>query len=268
MSTSSTSRRDFLKKAALGLAGGVIVYRFLPGLGARPALAEGNVPTASLITHGPDHPYYGFAVNTRKCIGCGKCATACKLENGVPMREDHFRTWIERYVFTEEGQVFVDSPDGGINGFAASPLNVKYAGLDIRKSFFVPKLCNQCDNPPCVRVCPVGATYMTKDGVVLIDRGHCIGCGYCIQACPYGARYLHHDIGVADKCNWCYHRISKGLPPACVEVCPVGARVFGSITDPDSPVRKLIRDERVDVLKPSLGTEPKVYYAGLEKGVV
>jgi len=118
-----------------------------------------------------------------------------------------------------------------------------------------------------VQVCPVGATYKTKDGVVLIDRARCIGCRYCIQACPYGARYLDPRYHVVDKCTWCYHRITKGLLPACVEVCPVGARVFGDLRDPESPVRKIIQAERVNVLKPDLGTKPQVYYVGLQEGV-
>jgi len=108
---------------------------------------------------------------------------------------------------------------------------------------------------------------MTKDGVVLVDYKYCIGCRYCIQACPYGARYLHPKERVADKCTWCYHRITKGLHPACVEVCPVGARVFGDLRDPRSPVRKLLREERVYVLKPDLGTRPKVFYIGIDIGV-
>ena len=111
------------------------------------------------------------------------------------------------------------------------------------------------------------ATYSTKEGVVLVDRKACIGCRYCIQACPYGARFLDPGLKVVDKCTWCYHRITKGLLPACVEVCPVGARVFGDIRDPESPVSKMLREEAMGILKPDLGTEPKVYYVGLEKGV-
>ncbi len=108
---------------------------------------------------------------------------------------------------------------------------------------------------------------MTNDGVVLVDQEHCIGCGYCIQACPYGARFFLPDKNIIDKCTWCYHRIHKGLVPACVEVCPVEARVFGDLWDPESPVRKILAERRIYVLKPDLGTEPKVYYIGFEKGV-
>jgi Fe-S-cluster-containing dehydrogenase component len=183
---------------------------------------------------------------------------------------------VERYVITEDDKVYVDSPNAGRDGFTADYMNAKYKDLKIQKSFFVPKLCNQCDKPPCVTVCPVGATYATPDGIVLVDQEHCIGCRYCVQACPYGARYVlpntshtyFGEVRVVDKCTWCYHRISHGMMPACVEMCPVGARVFGDLRDPDSSVRKLLRDNRVYILKPDLGTEPKLYYIGFEKGVI
>jgi tetrathionate reductase subunit B len=135
---------------------------------------------------------------------------------------------------------------------------------DILRSFFVPKLCNQCANPPCVQVCPVGATFQTVDGVVLVDDTRCIGCRYCIQACPYGARYLHPEKDTADKCTFCYHRISKGLLPACVEVCPTQARVFGDVNSVASPLTRMKRMSKIHVLKPYLNTEPKVYYANLD----
>ncbi len=138
---------------------------------------------------------------------------------------------------------------------------------DIEKAFFVPKLCNQCDNPACVQVCPVGATYQTNDGVVLIDRDWCIGCGYCIMACPYGVRFFHPVHKVADKCNFCYHRISKGMEPACVECCSFGARRIANLKDPDDPVTKIITTERVAVLKDEYGTKPHVFYLGLDANV-
>ncbi|HEY5190945.1 MAG TPA: 4Fe-4S dicluster domain-containing protein, partial [Candidatus Deferrimicrobium sp.] len=131
-------------------------------------------------------------------------------------------------------------------------------------SFFVPKLCNQCASPPCVQVCPVGATFQTKDGVVLVNEKTCIGCRYCIQACPYGARYLHPATRTADKCTFCYHRISHGLLPACVEVCPTQARIFGDLNAAASPMSRFLRMNKIHVLKPGLNTEPKVYYANLD----
>ena len=189
------------------------------------------------------------------------------MENDVPLEPEYNRTWVERYVVTENEEILVDSPNAGIDGFTAEYMNAKYKDLDIRKSFFVPKLCNQCDKPPCVSVCPVAATYVTKEGVVLVDRKACIGCRYCIQACPYGARFFDRRFRVVDKCTWCYHRITKGLLPACVEVCPVGARVFGDIRDAESAVSKIIKEQAIGILKPELGTKNKVYYVGLEKGV-
>ncbi len=264
------SRRHFMKLGGKGLLGGIIAYSGLPFLLRNLLPTDGNnkslAAAGSFKTDWERH-YWEFVCDNEKCIGCGRCVVACKLENKVPWEPEFNRTWVERYVIKEDGEIFVDSPNAGLDGFVSAPANRKYDSLDIRKSFFVPKLCNQCDNPPCVTVCPVGATYMTGDGVVLVDKEHCIGCRYCIQACPYGARYILPEEKVIDKCTWCYHRITKGLLPACVEACPVEARVFGDMLDPESPVRKILTERRVYTLKPELGTEPKVYYVGFEKGV-
>jgi Fe-S-cluster-containing dehydrogenase component len=115
-----------------------------------------------------------------------------------------------------------------------------------------------------VQVCPVGATFTTKDGVVLVDKDRCVGCRYCIQACPYGARYLDPRTRTADKCTFCYHRITKGLQPACVEVCPTQARIFGDLRSRASRLVRFERMNKIHVLKPALNTNPKVYYAGLD----
>jgi len=209
-------------------------------------------------------PRWGYLIDLTRCIGCGACVRACKAENGVP--ESCFRTWVERYTFLRDGRVEVDSPDGAANGFPSDPPVEPGA---IRKSFFVPKLCNQCEASPCVQVCPVGASYQTRDGVVLVDREHCVGCGYCVQACPYGSRFIDHaGGGWADKCTLCYHRITKGLPPACVQSCPVGARAFGDLSDPRSPLVRALETVRTGVLKPDLGTRPRVQYVGLDQEVV
>lgn len=203
---------------------------------------------------------WGFVVDTEKCIGCAKCVKACKLENNVPLDEEVYRTWVERYVVSGHGEVQIDSPKGGLD----------FQPLDERpgKQFFVPKLCNHCEHPSCVQVCPVGATYKTGDGVILVDRQRCVGCRYCIQACPYGARFFHPELHIVDKCTWCYHRIVQGLSPACVQVCPMGARKFGNLEEPDSIVSAIIIRERVRVLKPNLGNKPQVYYLGLDEVVV
>ncbi len=263
------SRRDFIKIGSRGLLGGIIVSS-IPALlrNFAPAGQKANlVLAADSGGYQWEKHYWGFVCDNERCIGCGRCVVACRLENKVPDEPECNRTWVERYIITRDGEILVDSPNAGRDGFEAVGQNLSHRNLDIRKSFFVPKLCNQCDKPPCVTVCPVGATYLTDDGVVLVDQEHCIGCGYCIQACPYGARFFLPDERVVDKCTWCYHRITRGLVPACVEVCPVKARVFGDLRDPESPVGKILTEKRVYVLKPDLGTEPKVYYIGFEKGV-
>ena len=131
----------------------------------------------------------------------------------------------------------------------------------------MPKLCNQCENPPCVQVCPVGATYQTADGISLVDRKWCIGCGYCIMACPYGMRFFHPVLRVADKCTFCYHRITKGMNPACVQACPTHARRIGNMKDSRDPVARVVRSRRVEVHKPEYGTKPQVYFLGLSEEV-
>ena len=209
--------------------------------------------------YNPYEHYWGMGIDIHKCIGCGRCADACKRENNVPDVPFFFRTWVERYKIFEDGIVEVDSPNGAINGFKTDSDTKKMV-----RSFFVPKICNHCDNPPCVQVCPVGATFITPDGVILVDSDYCIGCRYCIQACPYGARYIHPDKKTADKCTFCYHRIAKGLLPACVEDCPTQARIFGELKKKASPLVRFKRMNNISVLKPSLNTEPKVYYANFD----
>jgi len=261
-----------MKGVAGAAAGSLIVYGGMSPLLGRDVEAterESDATTKSAPVDRVDKydwekHHWAFLVDAGKCIGCGKCVLACKLENGVPLDPELNRTWVERYVFTRDGEVFVDSPNAGVDGFAEDYQNGKYRNLDIAKSYFVPKLCNQCDKPPCVQVCPVGATYMTKDGVVLVDRKYCIGCRYCIQACPYGARFFLPTEKVVDKCTFCYHRITKGSLPACVEACPVGARTLGDLRDNESAVKKAIDEKTVHVLKPTLGTVPKVYYVGID----
>ena len=202
---------------------------------------------------------YAMGIKVDRCIGCGRCVDACKKENNVPDYPFFFRTWVERYIETEDGQTIVDSPNGGKDGFKAPSTDKR-----IFKTFFVPKICNQCEKPPCVQVCPVGATYRTEDGVVLVDSQYCIGCRYCIQACPYGARFIRPETKTAEKCTFCYHRIVKGLLPACVEVCPTQARVFGDLKSIASPIIQFMRFNKTFVLKPGLNTEPKVYYADID----
>ncbi|MEJ2312534.1 MAG: 4Fe-4S dicluster domain-containing protein [Gemmatimonadales bacterium] len=245
-------RREFLEqalRAGLGVPILLGVVR-IQDLAAGEARQEGYEPS--------EH-YYGMGVDVERCIGCGMCAKACKTENDVPLEPYYFNTWIERYVIQTDGEVVVDSPNGGLDGFPRAQ-----SEGEIQRTFFVPKLCNHCEDPPCVQVCPVGATFTTEDGAVLVDEEYCIGCRYCIQACPYGARWFHPEKHVAAKCTLCYHRLVEGLVPACVEVCPTGARVFGEVEHRATPLARFMRLNEIQVLKPHMNTKPRVYYANLD----
>ncbi|MEK7672217.1 MAG: 4Fe-4S dicluster domain-containing protein [Bacteroidota bacterium] len=240
-------RRRFVKKLfALAIPGGLLGVLL-------------KKSTAKAADYDASKHYYGMGIQIDKCIGCGRCVEACKDENDVPKEPFFFRTWVERYTIKKDSEVIVQNIDPRIEGVKET-----VGEREILRSFFVPKLCNQCDNPPCVQVCPVGATFKTADGVVLVDEERCIGCRYCIQACPYGARYMNPKTETADKCTFCYHRITKGLLPACVEVCPTQARVFGDVRSSASPLTRFKRMNKLHVLKPSLNTEPKVSYSGLD----
>lgn len=128
----------------------------------------------------------------------------------------------------------------------------------------LPRMCNQCDEPACVPVCPAGATYKMADGTVQIDSDRCLGCGLCAKACPYGARFVNSEVGKAEKCSLCGHRLAVGLLPACVETCVGGARMVGDRDDPDGVVTKAIAGG-AKVLLPEKGTRPNVYYVGLDR---
>ena len=207
---------------------------------------------------------FAFIVDITRCIGCGSCCVADKKEFDVP--DGHYRTWVERYLKDFDGNVYVDSPNGGLDGYHNPRTDID---VNVRDTFFVPKLCNMCKEPPCVQVCPVGATFQTPDGFVLMDHKRCVGCAYCIQACPYSVRFLHPVTKTAQKCTWCYHRVRKGLLPACVNVCPTGARKFGDLKDKTSEVYKILQGPGVfSVLKSDMGTWPALYYKGARREVV
>lgn len=212
---------------------------------------------------------YGFVVDTTKCIGCGSCVRACRAENNVP--DGYNRTWVEQYTFYPDGEVFVNSPNGGEDGFA-DPLPARNVPRGAEQApmrgFFVPKLCNHCIDTPCIQVCPVGASFKTDEGVVLVDHERCVGCGYCVQACPFGSRYIDPRTHTADKCTWCHHRVTKGLLPACVVSCPADARIFGNVSDPESTISRILATNRVQVLKSYLGTRPRTRYIGLDSEVI
>ena len=211
-----------------------------------------------------DDHWWAMTIDIDRCIGCGNCVRACKAENDVPREPFFFRTWVERY-HLPEGDVdrpVVDSPDGGFDGFKEL-----YRPGDGSKNFYVPKLCNHCAHSPCVQVCPVGATFDSPDGVVLVDKTYCLGCRYCVQACPYGCRFIDPRTHTVDKCTFCYHRITKGLTTACCEVCPTDARVLGDLKNPSDRIHAFLREHTIHVLKPQMATGAKVYYADLDGSV-
>ena len=177
----------------------------------------------------------GFAIDNRVCIGCHACTVACKSEHSVPIGVN--RTWVK---YIEKG-----------------------AFPQTRRSFSVQR-CNHCADAPCVEICPVTSLYTRPDGIVDFDSDRCIGCKACMQACPYDAIYIDPDRGTAAKCNYCTHRVDRGIEPACVVVCPVQAIVSGDLSDPDSPIAVLDRTQRVQYPKPEKGTQPKLFYVGGE----
>lgn len=181
---------------------------------------------------------WSMVIDLTRCVGCQSCTVSCKFENHAP--KGFFRTWVA---------------DHEIGRYPET------------KREFLPQLCNQCDNPVCVSACPVKATYKRPDGIVVIDKDKCIGCGACVKSCPYGARYLDPVKNKADKCDLCLSRIEQGLKPACVETCVGGARIFGDLADPESEVSRLSKQPGVKVLNPAAGTRPQVHYLGLDHDV-
>jgi Fe-S-cluster-containing dehydrogenase component len=248
----STSRRKFIR-SAFALAGAAAGYSLIE---SSHYLMYGAEPEDK------DLPWYGIAIDIEKCIGCGNCAKACKSENDVPTEPFFFRTWVEQYTVKNDGEVSIISPNGGIDGFQQT-----VPDEEIFKSFFVPKMCNHCAKSPCDQVCPVGATYKSPEGVVLVDEKYCIGCRYCVQACPYGCRFIHPVKKVASKCTLCYHRLKKDLAPACMEACPTGARMYGNLRARSSELVKFLKEHTTQVLRPNLNTGSKLYYNALSSEV-
>lgn len=255
------SRREFMEQATT-VTLGALTLTILGGCSDQTtdgaAAGGGEAAAAGVATK----KVYGFLIDSNRCIGAGKCMTACRVENNVP--DGYSRTWVERYVHFKDGSIQVDQvPETGYDG-SEDEIDPE----TVEKAYFVPKLCNQCDDAPCNQVCPTHASITSPEGIELIDPELCIGCSYCVQACPYGVRFINPDSGIADKCNWCYHRIKREELPACVEACPVNARVFGRLDDPESEISKRIAETHTTVLKGHLGTDPKLYYVGIADEVI
>lgn len=254
-------RRAFIKKVLGGTIAGSLLLVLPAGALELPEQLPGvREDTGDFLTR----QQFVFIVDITRCIGCGSCCVADKAEYQVP--DGFYRTWVERYIIDDHDNVYVDSPNGGLDGYSRDRTDLEHP---VRDTFFVPKLCNMCEKPSCVQVCPVGATFKTPDNFILVDKKRCVGCGYCIQACPYSVRFLNPVTRTAEKCTWCYHRVRKGLLPACVYVCPVQARKFGDLNDPTSEVYKLMREPHIiSVLKPDMGNKPSLHYLGLRREVV
>ncbi|MFP3983298.1 MAG: 4Fe-4S dicluster domain-containing protein [Desulfurivibrionaceae bacterium] len=201
---------------------------------------------------------YGMVIDLNKCVGCHACAVACKAEWEVPA--DKARSWVDRL------------------GPAETPHGLA--------STYYPGLCNHCDRPSCVEVCPapkvektftdaetgktkkleVAATWKNPfNGTVQIDKDRCLGCGICAKACPYGARYVNQELVKADKCTYCMPRVEKGLQPACVQTCLAGARIFGDLDDPKSEVSQYVKKGAKGLTTKEVDIGPNSLYYGNKK---
>ncbi|HMK36982.1 MAG TPA: 4Fe-4S dicluster domain-containing protein [Desulfomonilaceae bacterium] len=258
------TRRRFLQIAGLSVL----------GFGARPVLDAVAQSNQAQYMPGPNAlvgKRWAMVVDQKKCLKakdhCKDCVDACHRVHNVPTfdnpKDEVKWIWLTAYDHAFPGEE---------NKYAEDYIKDSLKGLPF------PVLCNHCDNPPCVRVCPVKATFRREDGIVMMDYHRCIGCRFCMAACPYGARSLNwrdprpfiktelnrefptRCRGVVEKCNFCFERLSKGLKPACVEACKDKGLVFGDMEDPNSEVRELLRKNPTIRRKPQLGTNPQVYY--------
>lgn len=252
-------RRGFIKLAGLTTAAGII--------GKTPAdvFADEQLPEVSQQGEAIVGKRWAMVIDLNKCRqeeGCTDCIQACHSIHNVPdfgnPKDEVKWIWKEHFdhAFHEQEHQYINE--------------------EIKHSHPI-LLCNHCDDPPCVRVCPTQSTWKRDDGIIMMDMHRCIGCRYCVAACPYGSRSFNwrdprpfikeidKDFptrmrGVVEKCNFCAERLAKGLMPACVEACEAKAMVFGDLEDPESEIRELLKSKFTIRRKPGLGTKPEVYY--------
>lgn len=181
---------------------------------------------------------FGMVIDLTRCIGCQSCTMNCAMENDVPA--GMFRTIVSEY-----------------EAYAKDGKRAAMASL--------PRLCNHCESPACIDMCPTGASHQRSNGIVKINSSECIGCALCVEACPYHARYFNPTTLKADKCTFCDHRLRAGLLPSCVETCVGGSRIMGDLNDPNSNIRKFLATHETMVIDSPKNTNPQVFYYGVSE---
>ncbi len=217
---------EITRREVLGTAGKVVLG------GAAAALAASGPARAAEAV---GKKQFGMLVDLGRCIGCQACTVACKAENGVPLG-----------VFRRRVRTFM-------TGAYPNP-----------KRHFTPISCFHCEKPKCLTKCPEKAISKSPDGLVLVDKKKCTNKKRCLFACPYKNIFISPEDNKADKCTFCVHRVRRGVAPACVQTCEGGALMFGEISDPNSEIAQAIKANGAKVLKPEAGTNPSLYYIGLE----